>query len=62
MKPSSISWTDYSGGDLGFTLGCSKVSDGCRFCYAEAIYKRFGRDFSKVTLYPEKLERLRTAK
>lgn len=58
MKLSTIGWTDYSGGDLGFVLGCTPVSEGCQNCYAKATYDRFDKDFSKVMLYPKKLERL----
>lgn len=57
MKRSTISWADFSGGDLNFLQGCSKVSEGCRFCWAEAIYKRFGRDFSVLTYDSRKLGR-----
>jgi len=57
MKRSSISWCDFSGGDLNWLTGCQKVSEGCRFCYAEAIYKRFGRDFSILTYDSRKLGR-----
>ena len=60
MKRSRISYVDYSAGDLGFVLGCTPISAGCRECYARRLFERFGRDFSKVTVYPEKLERLRT--
>lgn len=58
MKVSSISWTDFSGGDLNFVTGCTPISEGCQNCYARAIYKRFGRDFDTVTVHPEKLERI----
>jgi protein gp37 len=57
MKRSAISWCDFSGGDLNWLTGCQKVSEGCRFCYAEAIYKRFGRDFSILTFDSRKLGR-----
>jgi len=57
MKRSKVSWCDYSGGDLNWLTGCQKVSEGCRFCYAEAIYKRFGRDFSVLTYDSRKLRR-----
>jgi protein gp37 len=57
MKRSNISWADFSGNDLNWLTGCQKVSEGCRFCWAEAIYKRFGRDFSKVTYDSRKLRR-----
>jgi len=62
MKRSAISWCDFSGGDLNFVTGCTKVSEGCRFCFAEAIYERFGRDFSKVRIHPEKVEKLLRAR
>ena len=58
MNQSAISWTDYSGGDLNFVTGCTPVSEGCRFCFAEAIYYRFGRDFSRVIFHSEKLRKL----
>jgi protein gp37 len=31
-----------------FQVGCTKYSTGCINCYAEASYKRYGRDFSIV--------------
>jgi len=34
-----ISWTDETWNP---TTGCSKVSEGCRYCYAEALSLRFG--------------------
>ena len=58
MKTSAIGWTDVSGGDLNFVTGCTPVSEGCANCYARAIYDRFGRDFSTVTLHYEKIRRL----
>lgn len=39
MNKSKIEWTDFSWNPV---TGCSRVSDGCRNCYAEAIAKRFG--------------------
>ena len=50
MKVSRIGWTDYSGGPLNFVRGCTPVSEGCENCYARAIYERFGRDFTQVTI------------
>lgn len=35
-------------------MGCSKVSDGCTYCYAEAIANRFFGGF-EVKLHPERL-------
>ena len=29
-------------------IGCDKVSEACRFCYAEAGQKRWGQDFNKI--------------
>ncbi len=55
---SAIGWTDFSGGDANFVTGCTPVSEGCRNCYARAIYERFRRDFSQVEWHVEKLERL----
>jgi len=57
MKRSAISWCDFSGGDLNFVWGCTPVSAGCENCYARASYKRFGRDFSKVSWDVDKLWR-----
>lgn len=37
---SSIEWTDATWSP---TTGCTHVSEGCRFCYAEALSLRFGR-------------------
>jgi len=62
MKRSTIGWTDFSGGELNFVIGCTPVSEGCSHCYARAVVEdRGGRDFSKVTIYPGKLRGLRTA-
>ncbi len=58
MKRSGISWCDYSGGNLNFVLGCTAISEGCTNCYARSLYERFGKDFSKVVMHPEKLGRL----
>ena len=50
-----IEWTDKTWNP---TTGCSKVSPGCKFCYAEAITKRFHTNFPngfQFTLHPERL-------
>jgi len=39
--------------------GCTKVSSGCKFCYAERLAKRARRDFSKVELQPQRMEQPR---
>lgn len=38
---SSIEWTTHT---FNPWWGCTKVSDGCKFCYAEALSKRYGHD------------------
>jgi len=55
---SKIGWTDYSGGDLNFVIGCTPVSEGCKNCYARAWAERWDKSFA-VRTYPDKLERLR---
>ena len=40
MQPTSISWCDYTWNPL---RGCSRISEGCRNCYAEKIAARFSR-------------------
>lgn len=58
-RDDKIAYCDFHGGSLNFVTGCTKVSEGCRFCWAEAIYKRFQlRDFSVVQTHPDKLRRL----
>ena len=55
MNKTGISWTDLTWNPVS---GCSKVSAGCKHCYAEALSKRWGRSFD-VTLHPEKLKEVR---
>jgi protein gp37 len=38
---SAIEWTDHT---FNPWWGCTKVSPGCKYCYAEAIANRFGHD------------------
>jgi len=59
MSKSKIEWTDAVWNPV---TGCSKVSEGCRNCYAERMSKRLaGRcgyplgDPFRVTLHPDKL-------
>lgn len=58
MGKSKIEWTQKVWNPV---TGCTKVSEGCRNCYAERMSKRFagrGRipeDGFKVTLHPERL-------
>jgi protein gp37 len=46
----NISWTQATWNPV---LGCSRVSEGCRFCYAETIAGRFGvtKQGKKPTVY-----------
>lgn len=54
MQASTIEWTDATWNPV---TGCTKVSPGCKNCYAEAIAKRFwkGRKFTDVRCHPERL-------
>jgi len=49
-----IEWTDATWNPV---TGCTKVSQGCKHCYAERVSARFGNDFSKVVLHPERLDK-----
>ena len=49
---SKIEWTDATWNPV---TGCTKVSDGCRNCYAERIAKRFQGDFA-VRIHPGRLD------
>lgn len=40
-KDTGIKWTDHT---FNIAWGCSKVSPGCQFCYAERDSKRYGFD------------------
>src|SRR3989304_10074007 len=54
MGKTEIQWTDFSWNPV---TGCTKVSPGCKFCYAERVTDRFGRvDFSKIVLHHDRLE------
>ncbi len=54
MGKSKIEWTDFTWNPV---TGCTKVSEGCKNCYAERIAKRFWKDreFSEVRVHPERL-------
>jgi protein gp37 len=52
----AIEWTDKTWNP---TVGCNKVSPGCKHCYAETVTKRFTQHFPngfEFTLRPERLE------
>lgn len=56
-----IQWTDASWNPIS---GCTKVSPGCKHCYAERLWKRLsapnmpyhGREFTDVKCHPERLD------
>lgn len=45
-EKTAIHWTQKT---HNFWYGCKKVSQGCKFCYAERDMKGYGRDFNTVT-------------
>lgn len=45
-KHSAIEWTDSTWNPW---MGCAKVSEGCKHCYAERDMTRWGRDFTVPT-------------
>ena len=48
-----IEWTDATWNPV---TGCTKVSPGCDFCYAERLTVRFGRGpFTQIKLHPTRL-------
>jgi protein gp37 len=51
----SIEWTDRTWNPV---TGCTKVSQGCKNCYAETIAKRFWKDrkFTNVRIHPDRLD------
>lgn len=61
MSKSSIEWTELTWNP---TTGCSKVSTGCKFCYAEIMtrrlkamgQKKYKDGFKKVKTHPKTLE------
>lgn len=54
MNRTTIEWTDYTWNPV---TGCTKVSAGCRECYAETMAKRFWgkRKFTHVQMYENRL-------
>lgn len=55
-----IEWTDKTWNP---TTGCTKVSPGCKHCYAETITKRFHQHFPngfRFTLHPDRLDEPRS--
>lgn len=58
MNKTTIEWTDYTWNPV---TGCSKVSQGCKNCYAETIANRFwgDRKFTDVQIHPERFDQIR---
>lgn len=54
MTKTKIEWADRVWNPV---TGCTKVSEGCRHCYAETMAKRFWKDrkFSDVQCHPDRL-------
>ena len=60
MAKSSIEWTEMTWNP---TTGCSKISDGCKFCYAEVMTRRlqamgqtkYKDGFNVIKIHPETL-------
>lgn len=60
MSKSKIEWTDYT---INFISGCTKLSQGCKNCYAEKMHKRlnamgangYEQPFSEVKFNIDKL-------
>mgnify|MGYP001773561783 CR=1 FL=1 len=51
----AIEWTDATWNP---TTGCTKVSPGCKYCYAERLTERFPQQFPngfRFTLHPDRL-------
>ncbi|EKO51478.1 DUF5131 family protein [Leptospira kirschneri] len=62
MNNTKIEWTDVTWNP---TTGCTKISSGCKNCYAESLTKRFEKNwgkFSEVKLHPKRLDFPRTMK
>jgi protein gp37 len=52
----AIEWTDKTWNP---TVGCNKVSPGCKNCYAEALTKRFYKQYPngfEFTIHPQRLD------
>jgi protein gp37 len=49
----AIEWTDATWNPV---TGCTKISPGCKFCYAERLTERWGRQrFTDILLHPDRL-------
>jgi protein gp37 len=59
-SPSKIEWTDHTWNPV---TGCTKISPGCKYCYAEVLAERLQRmgangyeNGFKLTLLPDRLD------
>lgn len=54
MQPSNIDWTEFTWNPV---TGCTKVSAGCKHCYAETMMRRFDktRSFADVQMHWKRL-------
>jgi protein gp37 len=48
----AIEWTEATWNPV---TGCTKVSTGCKFCYAERITERWGQRFTEIKLHQDRL-------
>ena len=61
MANSTIEWTEMTWNP---TTGCTKISSGCKFCYAETMTRRlkamgqakYKDGFNKIKVHPETLK------
>lgn len=55
MNKTSIAWTEKTVNPI---VGCTKVSEGCRNCYAEKLFglSKHDHPFDVPTFYPERLK------
>ena len=60
--PTKIQWCDET---LNIVTGCTKISAGCKNCFAEGMIKRFGHNrdgsendkiFNRIVLHPDRLQ------
>ena len=51
MPATKIEWTDFS---INFFTGCTKVSEGCKFCYMYRDQERYGKDPKEVVPVQDK--------
>jgi len=54
MNKTKINWCDYTWNPI---TGCSKIAQGCKYCYAESMANRFwgDRKFTDIQFHEERL-------